>query len=170
MIDYTEYLYVPKERLGALIGEEGSVKRLIEQKTGVKISVESETGAVDVQRNKADPIAHLKAKEAVQAIAVGFNFKQAMKLLHEDMVLVVVDISEFTKNVTRQVARIIGEHGKAKKRLEQITFTNIAVSGKEVGIIGLSDDARLAKHAVEMLARGIDHKNVYRFIENEARI
>ncbi len=48
------YVRIPQERIGVLIGPGGETKRLIEQETGVKILIDSETGEVTVDES-AEP-------------------------------------------------------------------------------------------------------------------
>jgi rRNA processing protein Krr1/Pno1 len=44
---------IPQERVGALIGKKGEEKRLLEERTGVVIDVDSESGEVTINCQKA---------------------------------------------------------------------------------------------------------------------
>ncbi|RLE87097.1 MAG: RNA-processing protein, partial [Thermoprotei archaeon] len=69
----------------------------------------------------------------------------------------------------RVKARIIGEHGKARKTLEEMTGTYISVKESYVAIIGSYEHANVAREAIEMLIRGQRHSSVYRFLERAMR-
>ncbi|MCD6404171.1 MAG: RNA-processing protein, partial [Nanoarchaeota archaeon] len=64
---------------------------------------------------------------------------------------------------------VIGRDGKAKEKIEELTDTNICVSGKTVSIIGRYDDAMIAREAVERLLGGAMHATVFRFLEKKRR-
>ena len=173
-MEYKDYLFVPKERIGVLIGEKGKIKRLIEKRTGTKLMINSENGNVDVKRMEdTDPVMALKARDVVNAISLGFSPEQAIKLLSEGMALEVVDLEEYvgssSKALQRQKARIIGTNGKARKNFEKLTQTDIVVYEHEVGIIGFQEDANIAFNAIEMIARGVPHGDVYHYIQTKAR-
>ena len=44
----TDYLKIPKERVGVLIGKDGSVKKTIEDTLNVIIDVNSEEGLIEI--------------------------------------------------------------------------------------------------------------------------
>jgi ribosomal RNA assembly protein len=45
---------IPRERVGALIGSEGETKGYIEERTGVRLRIDTE-GEVDIEDNPDDP-------------------------------------------------------------------------------------------------------------------
>ena len=91
-----EHIKVPQDRIGVIIGVEGNVKKVIEEKTGCKMSVDSESGSVIIESD-AEPIKALKASETIKAIARGFSPDKAFKLLdNEDLMLDVLDLSNIT--------------------------------------------------------------------------
>jgi len=92
------YVKIPQERLGAVIGEEGSVKMEISRRLGVSIAIDTENSVaiIEPESESTPPINVIKAAEIVKAIAYGFTPDKAMSLLNEDYVLLVVDLKEFT--------------------------------------------------------------------------
>ena len=42
------YVKIPGNRIGALVGPDGNVKRIIERKLGVQLEVDSENGTVEI--------------------------------------------------------------------------------------------------------------------------
>jgi ribosomal RNA assembly protein len=169
------YVKIPPERLGAVIGEEGSVKKEISRRLGVSINIDTvnSMAIIEPEADNTPPVNVVKAAEIVKAIAYGFTPDKAMSLLNEDYVLIVVDLKELLgdkENHLRRVkGRIIGEGGRARRTLEELTGTYIVVGDYHVAIIGEYERAMAAKEAVEMLAQGRMHSTVYRHLETLMR-
>ena len=169
------YVKVPPERIGVVIGEKGETKRLIMDRLGVRLSIDTENSVVVIEPEVpgVPPINLMKAAEVVRAIALGFPPDKALRLAEEDQILVVVDlksiIGDSPNHLRRVKARIIGEKGRARRTLEQMTGTYIVVGDAHVAIIGDYERAIAAKRAVEMLVEGRMHSTVYRRLEMELR-
>ncbi|OWJ53860.1 KH domain-containing protein [Pyrodictium delaneyi] len=165
------YAKLPPERVGVLIGEGGKVKTEIMKRTRTKITVDSTTGMVIIEPESPDvpPFMVMKAQEIVKAIAYGFSPERAMRLLDDDQILVVVDLKQYVgdapNHLQRVKGRIIGEKGKARKTIEEMTGTYISIYDNYVAIIGDFETANIAKQAIEMLIQGRQHSTVYRFLE-----
>ncbi|MCX8158218.1 MAG: KH domain-containing protein [Candidatus Diapherotrites archaeon] len=166
---HIESFRIPKDRVAVLIGHNGETKRKIEELTGIKLNIDSETGEVEITSNK-DALLFWKSAEVVKAISRGFNPEKALTLLDEDYVLEIIELEEIigkSKNaINAKKGRIIGEKGKVRERIEQETNTFISVYGKTVGIIGRYEDVQKAKKAIEMLLEGAMHKTVFRYLEH----
>lgn len=165
------YARVPPDRIGVLIGEKGRVKTEIMKRTRTRITVDSTTGMVIIEPESPDvpPYMVMKAQEVVRAIAYGFPPEKALRLLDEDMVLIVIDLKQYVgdapNHLQRVKGRIIGEKGKARKTIEEMTGTYISIYRNYVAIIGDYETASIAKQAVEMLIEGRQHSTVYRYLE-----
>lgn len=166
-----QYVNIPLERVGVLIGEKGRVKEEIMRKTRTLITIESDSGMVIIEPESPSvpPYNVMKAKEIITAIGLGFTPEKAFKLLDEDYVLIVVDLKAFVgdhpNHLKRIKARLIGEEGRARKTLEEITGTDIIIGDTYVAIIGEYEQAEVARRAIEMLIEGRRHATVYRFLE-----
>ncbi len=169
------YLRVPVDRLGSLIGEGGKVLKELERRTDTLVSVDSVNGSVSIE--PATPATTmdklLKARDFIRAIAAGFSPEKAWRVLDEEQVLIVIDLKEAVGNspnhLTRVKGRIIGERGKAKKNIEQMTGVYLNIYGDYVGIIGDYESAQVAREAVDMLIQGRMHSTVYRYIDKAMR-
>ena len=168
-MEHSIYILVPKERIGVLIGKNGSVKKKIEEMTGVKIKINSKTGDVDIVYDENHGPEAMKVKSIVSAIARGFSAEKSNKLLADDIFLSIIDMQDVlgkSRNaLVRQRARIIGTDGSARKMLEDLTKTDISVYGKTVGIIGPIENVEIAKDAIILLLNGAKHGDVYRYIK-----
>lgn len=165
------YVRISGERVGVLIGPEGTTKKRLEDATRTRIGVDSRTGEVTIDESHAtDPVMALKARDIVRAIARGFSEERAFRLLGDDAYLEILDIKDFahSKNRIAQIkARLIGSRGKTRRLIEELTGVDVSVSGHTVSLIGDSFEMAIAREAVAMLLRGSEHATVYRFLERK---
>ncbi|AIF69817.1 RNA-processing protein [Palaeococcus pacificus DY20341] len=171
-----EYVRIPKERIGVLIGRKGETKREIEEKTKTRIDIDSDSGEVFISSTKEteDPLAVWKARDIVTAIGRGFSPEKAFRLLEEGEVLEVINLSDIVigndKNALPRVrGRIIGRKGRTREIIEEMSGTYVSVYGKTVSIIGNPIQVEIAKTAIEKLVRGSRHGSVYKFLERKKK-
>ena len=69
----------------------------------------------------------------------------------------------------RVAGRIIGENGRTRRVIEQVTETKITIYGRTVSIIGMNPGLDYARRAVEMLITGAPHGAVYTRLERMRR-
>lgn len=168
------YVRIPQERVGAIIGPDGHTKRLIEQRAGVAITIDSRDNEVQIDdAQPKDPLGPLKAEDVVKAIARGFSPDHAFKLFSEDMYLEVFDMHDYAgkdrESIRRLASRVIGSEGKTRRIIEDLSGCLMSVYGHTVALIGEIDSMDIAKTAVDMLLSGSEHAAVYRFLESKRR-
>jgi ribosomal RNA assembly protein len=167
------YEKIPLERVGVLLGNNGAVKKEIEEKTRTILTIDSNTGSVIIEPAFPNTTALelMKAQNIVRAIGYGFSSERAFRLLEDDQVLEVIDVRQYVgdkpNHLKRVLGRVIGEEGKARRNLEELTGTYISIYGPYVAIIGDYETANIAKKAIEMLVEGRMHSTVYRYIDRE---
>ncbi|MEM4541825.1 MAG: KH domain-containing protein [Desulfurococcaceae archaeon] len=167
------YEKIPTERVGVLLANNGSVKKEIEEKTKTIITVNPDTGAVVIEPAfpHTSALDLMKAQNIVKAIGYGFSPERAFRLLEDDQTLEVVDVRQYVGNkpnhVRRVLGRVIGEEGRARRTLEELTSTYISVYEPYVAIIGDYETANIAKRAIEMLIEGRMHSTVYKYVDRE---
>ena len=167
---YVFYVKIPKERVAVLIGTKGSVKKELMEETGVNLQINSETGVVKISGN--DPIKVYKVRDIVNAIGRGFNPEKAKLLLRTDYMLEVINLRELVKSknqIKRVKGRVIGEKGKSREFIENITDTYISVYGKTVSIIGSYENVGLARQALFKLINGSPHSKVNSWLEKKVK-
>ena len=111
-------------------------KKELEQRTKTKIQIDSSEG--DITITGKDPLNLYSAREVIRAVGRGFNPDIAFQLLKQDYGLELIDIQLYAKtknDVQRLKGRIIGEEGKARNTIEELTNTHIVVYGKTVAIV-----------------------------------
>lgn len=169
-------LKIPKDRIGVLIGPEGQAKASLEKQLGVELTVDSEAGDVTITLalGAQDPSLLFRAKEVVTAIGRGFSPDRAYRLIRdEDAALEVIDLREIygrsPSDFQRVKGRIIGQEGKTRRIIEELTDADISVHGHTVSIIANIDQMEVAREAVQMLLQGSMHSTVYRFLHRKRR-
>jgi ribosomal RNA assembly protein len=166
---------IPKERIGALIGKGGRVKQQIEKRCGVKIEIDSETGDTMIMGDKsADLLEAFRAVEAITAISRGFSPERAYRLFDDDeLIFQQIDLHDYTGKSTNALERIkgrvIGEGGKARRMIEELSGAYISVYGHTVCLIGNFREVKLATDAIAMLSKGSMHKTVYNMLQGAKR-
>ncbi len=162
---------IPENRIGALIGKGGVTKRKVEELTTTVITVEGTEGVVQVEGEEPDGV--LRAVELINAISRGFSPERAQVLLEdEDIILDVVDLAkdaDTPRTLDRLRGRVIGKDGRAREQIEHMTGASVSVYGKTVALLGLPDQVRLARSAVDMLVEGVPHEHVFAFLERKRR-
>ncbi len=167
---------IPKDRIGALIGPDGQIKEAIEKKLSVELIIDSETGDVTITLAKEDedPSLLFRAKEVVTAIGRGFSPDRAFRLMRdEDAVLEVIELRELfgrsLSELQRVKGRMIGQEGKTRRIIEELTEADVSVHRHTVSIIADVEQMEIAREAIQMLLRGSQHSTVYRFLHRKRR-
>ncbi|MEM4429853.1 MAG: KH domain-containing protein [Thermofilaceae archaeon] len=164
---------VKPERLGVIIGKDGSNKTALERAFNVILNVDSKTSTVYISPTQGmTPLEVMRARLAIEAISLGFSLEDALQLSDENWCFEVIDLSEMTRNaddLRRIKARIIGEEGKARRNIEQMAHVKIVVGEKTVGILGECDNVEVARKALMMLIQGRTHGTVYGYLRAAGR-
>ncbi len=173
MVEAKTRVRIPRERLGVLIGPNGTTKLHIEKALNVNIAVNSEDGNVELELKPdvQDPTQIFRAKNVVTAISRGFSPKSALRLIEEDTMIDIIDLRDLFKSqsdIQRVKGRIIGRGGKTRRIIEELTGVDVCVFGNTVSLIG-SIGFEVAREAVQMLIDGRQHKTVYRFLHRKKR-
>jgi len=170
------FVRIPKERVGVVIGPDGTTKKNIEEKLSVELEIDSDAGDVhiSVTENATDPSTLFRAKDVVTALGRGFSPEHAFRLVRdEDVLMELIDLrgvfGKSEADLKRVKGRIIGLNGKTRRIIEELTDANVAVYGHTVGVIGTLEQVQVAREAIEMLVRGSMHSTVYRFLHRKRR-
>ena len=173
---FQQVVKIPKDRIGVIIGKSGKVKVEIEEKCNVIIEIDSETGDTKISseaKSLEQGVEPFKAVEIVSAISKGFSPQRACRLLvGEEDTFQLIDLRDYagksSNSIERIKGRIIGEGGKSRRTIEELSGAYLSVYGHTVGMIGTSEEIKLAMNAVIMLSKGSLHKKVYNMLQ-EAR-
>ena len=164
-----QHVKIPQDRIGVLIGEGGETMREIEAAAEVRLDIDSENGSVAID-TVGDPVLGLKGPDVVRAIGRGFSPEDALSLLDDEMMLFdLVDIdaaSRNTNDMKRKKGRLIGEGGRTRELMEELSGASVVIYGSTLGIIGTPPQVEAARTAAEMLLDGAPHGAVYSFLED----
>ncbi|QLH76358.1 RNA-processing protein [Halosimplex rubrum] len=165
-----QHVKIPQDRIGVLIGEGGATLREIEDRSEVRLDVDSETGQVKVEQT-GDPLTALKGPDIVKAIGRGFAPEEAMRLLDDEMMMFdIIDIDAAARNrndLQRHKSRLIGEDGRTRELMEELSGASVVIYGSTLGIIGGPEQVDTVREAAEMIIEGAPHGTVYSFLEEK---
>jgi ribosomal RNA assembly protein len=163
-----QHVKVPDDRIGVLIGQGGETMREIEERAEVRLDIDSESGNVRIEK-VGDPVRGLKGPDIVQAIGRGFSPDEALRLLDDDMMIFeIVDIGAATRNkrdLRRQKGRLIGENGRTRELMADLTGASVTIYGSTLATIGGPKQVEAVREATEMILDGAPHGAVYSFLE-----
>ncbi len=166
---HTQEILIPKARIAALIGEKGASRKLIEKAGKIKLWIESDTGNIKIISK--DPTTVWIAESVIEAVGRGFSPQDAILLFKDDYSFELIDMREFSgKSKDRQKTmrgRIIGTEGKVKGVIQKYTGVKIAIQGKTIGIIGKTEDAFMARQAVERILSGAKQGSAFGFLREK---
>jgi len=165
-----QHVKIPQDRIGVLIGEGGETMREIENRAEVRLDIDSENGSVSIDKT-GDPLLGLKGPDIVRAIGRGFKPAVAMTLLDDEMMmfdLIDIDAAARNKNdLKRKKGRLIGENGRTRELMEELTGASVVIYGTTLGVIGNPQQVEIVREAAEMLLEGAPHGSVYSFLERK---
>ena len=165
-----QHVKIPQERIGVLIGEGGETMREIESEAEVRLDIDSENGSVAIE-SVGDPVRGLKGPDIVRAIGRGFAPEDAMALLADDLMMFeLVDIAAASRNkndLKRKKGRLIGEGGRTRELMEELSGASVVIYGSTLGAIGTPQQVDVVRTAAEMLLDGAPHGAVYSYLEDK---
>lgn len=151
------------------------MKSEIEKKCNVRIDVDSDYGDVEIKTISPN-VNYLevnKAKQIIIAISKGFSPEKAFNLFKEDHTLEIIDLRDYSGKssnaLSRLKSRLIGERGKSRRTIEELSGSFISIYGHTVSIIGTSEQINLTTEAITRICIGKPHKNVYNFLQEIRR-
>ena len=165
-----KHVKIPTERIGVLIGEGGETVQTIEEAAEVELTIDSENGAVKIE-SVGDSVKGMTASDIVKAIGRGFAPEEALTLLDDELRMFdVIDIERAARNdndLRRQKGRLIGEGGRTRELMEELTGASVVIYGSTMGIIGSPREVEIVRSAADMLLDGAPHGAVYSFLERK---
>lgn len=163
-------LKIPRDRVAVIIGQKGETKRELQRLTNTKIEVESTEGIVTLSGK--DALGLYTGREIINAIGRGFSPERAELLLDPENGYETMNLKDYARNETdliRLRGRIIGEDGKSRRVIEEMTDVHISVYGKTVGLLGNIEGLPVARRAIQAILGGSRHATVFRWLEGQRR-
>jgi ribosomal RNA assembly protein len=165
-----KYLKIPLDRVGVLIGQKGETKIDLEEKSGLKIDIDSKLGEVTIDDHEAeDPLMVIKIENIIKAIGRGFSPEKSYKLMDDNSDFFTFNLHDYVgkkeSHLRRLRSRVIGKEGKTKRVLEELTDAKVSVYGHTVSVISDIMRMNILKKSIDMLLTGSKHATVYRFVE-----
>ncbi|MCK5772786.1 MAG: RNA-processing protein [Thermoplasmata archaeon] len=165
---------VPQDRVAVIIGHNGRTIKMLAERSGTRIEVDSESGDITLHdETSKDPYMAFVMRDVIRAIGRGFPPEKAVKLFQDETYYEEFDIRHFSGKSSKRVmqvrSRMIGSGGKTRKLIEELTDCNISIKGNTVGIIGDIEGMKVASKAINMILSGSEHSSVYSFMEHKRK-
>ena len=169
-----KFIRIPMDRIGVLIGHDGETKKKIEKISNVNLEIYSKNGEVRFNDQEIDdPLKIFKIENIVRAIGRGFSPEHAFLLMNDDIDLYIFDIHDYVgkkpSHVQRLKSRIIGQNGKTRHIIEELTNSYISIYGHTIAIIGNIIEIDITKKAIDKLLSGSKHATVYQYVEKNMK-
>lgn len=137
---------------------------VIKNKISVDISVTKNTAFIE-----GTELVEYNVGKIIEAIDFGFEAEDAVVLRNENYSLEFLNVKDHThrKNLAEIRARVIGTEGKAKRTIELLTGSIIAIKGNMIGIIADADHLAPTVQGLTSLIQGAKHGNVFSYLEKQ---
>lgn len=163
-----QYLKVPDD--STRFFEKETLNRLSEE-TQADIQFNEDDRNIQVEHSQS--VKEMDVLNVLRAMFMGFDYSECIELFNNPMTrFESINIKNKTRNYKefkRQKGRIIGENGKAKRVMSDLTDANIQVHNDKVAILGDMNDAIKAREAVMKILSGSPHSHVYDSLEKYKR-
>lgn len=137
---------------------------LVEDKIKVKLHLNKNNLTIE-----GSELNEYMTEKIIEAIDFGFEAEDALLLRKDDFCLEYVNMKEHTPrhNLLEIRARVIGTDGKAKRTIETLTGSIIAIQGNQVGVIVDTDHLSQTIQGIISLIQGAKHSNVFAYLERQ---
>jgi len=164
-----ETIKVPQKRIKTYQDKDGAVLKKLHD--DLEVDIRLVDGDIEIEGEGGSAWV---ATMVVNAINLGFTPERAYKLFDDEYYLEVIDLDTFfagsEKLIERYLARVIGQEGKAKKVLEDLSDAHISVWEHKIAIIGTFEELHDAREAINRLLQGSTHAGVYSFLERNKKL
>ncbi len=156
-------VYIPAERVKLLKSNHELFSKLKKIcNCNLKIN---QNNSIEIEGEAFD---EFNAKNIIYAFGRGFSIDIAEKLLNDEFYFTFIDLGDYAKNKNRRIeikARLIGNNGKAKKYIEEVSSAFLSIYGDTICFIGKADNIAEAETAAKTLIEGGSHRLAYRRME-----
>jgi ribosomal RNA assembly protein len=157
-----QHVYITKERIRSLSRDRKELAR-VGKLCGCSLNIDD-----DVVHVEGDAYNEFMAKNIIYAYGRGFDMADAERLMDDRNYFASIDLRQSfgsEKRIKQVKARVIGENGRTKKYIEQVTGAKVSVYGDTVSFIGSNEAVSEAETAVNALIEGRTHKTAYEKME-----
>jgi ribosomal RNA assembly protein len=157
-------LYIPHEKVKKLRERKeliGKVERLCK----CRIKIEDDDDLIEITGGAYE---EYSAKNIIYAFGRGFDIDIACKLFDMDYYFSSIDLGQIipsSKRIKQVKARVIGEEGRTKTYIENVSGAKMSIYGDTVSFIGRIGEINEAETAVNTLIEGGTHRLAYSRME-----
>lgn len=147
-----------------------SILREAESSTSSQVIID-ERNMVALIQGKEEKSDVLKIRDFIIALDNCVDEYTALDIIKRDYMLYLIDLRNiFSKDDVRRVlARVIGEGGKIKSRISEITGCSIIINEPNIILIGGYEDVEYAKQAIQIIVDGSPYTKLFKYLEKVRR-
>jgi len=151
------------------IGKIRKLKEKIEKSLNVRITFTKSD--IEIESPEDDAYAEYIARKIIDALQYGFTLESALNLKNEDCMIEKINVKDYSRPSRWRaiVSRLIGEKGRTKEIISEMTGCEVAIHDYTVAIIGDTADVSIATHAIQSLINGSPHATVYAYLERNRK-
>ena len=160
-----EQLYIPAERMKSLKKDKRQLLQ-VGSKCRCRLAVTGDD-AIEITSKESNGYDEYTARNVLYAYGRGFELHTAELLASDDYYFETIDLEQLgnEKRVHQVKSRVIGESGKTKTYIENVSGAKISVYGNTISFIGSPTQIEEARTAVSILVEGGTHKVAYAKME-----
>ncbi|MEM2822244.1 MAG: KH domain-containing protein [Candidatus Pacearchaeota archaeon] len=168
MAEFLELGY-SKEQLKNIVGRRRKGLVIAKRELGIDVKLETRENKLIIDK-KATKLNDFELVSIFDALAMGFNAREALLLRNPDWLFEKINLKSFVRpsRLKEVRARLIGKAGKIKRAIQELTDCYISILNNDIGIIGREENIKVAKRAIERLITGRKHGSVLARLEREA--
>ncbi len=136
-----------------------------------KIRLDEANNLVVIER-KDEKSDVLKARDFVLALDNCVEEDVALDVLRKDFMVYLIDLRNIfqdKEDIKRILGRIIGENGKIKTKIMEITECHITITDSKILLLGSYEDIEYARHAIQIIVDGSPHTRLFKYLEKVRR-
>lgn len=144
------------------------VKDQLEKSLDIKLNITKD----EIEIEGKEGLSEYVAKRVMEALELGFEINSALQLKNDEFMFEKLNLKSHvrTSRLKTIKGRLIGEKGRAKEVISELTDCDIAIKDYDVGIIGRTSDVDVALHAIKDIIQGSPHAKVYAYLEKSRKI
>ncbi len=145
-------------------------KKDLEKTLHVKLTVLDD--GIEIEGKEGEAFSEYIAGLVLESLDYGFDMSSALFLKNENYMLEKINLKDHVRSsrVRTVLGRVIGERGRTKEIIAEMTGCFISIQDSTIAIIGDTEDVALAVHALRSLINGSPHAKVYAYLERNRKL
>ncbi len=114
----------------------------------------------------------LKVRDFVIALDNCIEESLGLEILRKDFMVYLIDLRNIfsdKEDIRRILGRIIGEQGKIKAKIIEMTGCHLQINDSKILLVGSYEDVEYAKQAIQIIVDGSPYTRLFKYLEKVRR-